>query len=29
MTEMMIVAASRLLENGKSVFTGAGMPILE
>ncbi len=27
-TEMMIVAASRLLENGKTVFTGTGMPIL-
>ena len=27
-TEMMIVAASRLLEDGKTVFTGTGMPIL-
>lgn len=27
-TEMMIVAASRLLENGKTVFTGTGIPIL-
>jgi len=26
--EMMIVAASRLLEDGKTVFTGTGMPIL-
>jgi acyl CoA:acetate/3-ketoacid CoA transferase beta subunit len=28
LTEMMIVAASRLLEDGKTVFTGTGMPIL-
>jgi len=27
-TEMMIVAASRQLEDGKTVFTGTGMPIL-
>ena len=27
-TEMMIVAASRLLEDGRTVFTGTGMPIL-
>lgn len=27
-TEMMIVATSRLLEDGKTVFTGTGMPIL-
>ena len=27
-TEIMIVAASRLLEDGKTVFTGTGMPIL-
>jgi acyl CoA:acetate/3-ketoacid CoA transferase beta subunit len=27
-TEMMIVTASRLLEDGKTVFTGTGMPIL-
>lgn len=27
-TEMMIVAASRLLEDGKTVFTGTGIPIL-
>lgn len=28
LTEMMIVSASRLLEDGKTVFTGTGMPIL-
>ena len=27
-TEMMIIAASRLLEDGKTVFTGTGIPIL-
>jgi acyl CoA:acetate/3-ketoacid CoA transferase beta subunit len=27
-TEMMIVATARLLEDGKTVFTGTGMPIL-
>lgn len=27
-TELMIVSASRLLEDGKTVFTGTGMPIL-
>jgi len=27
-TEMMIVAASRLLEDGKTVLTGTGMPVL-
>ncbi|MCS7139918.1 MAG: 3-oxoacid CoA-transferase [Candidatus Nezhaarchaeota archaeon] len=27
-TEMMIIAASRLIEDGKTVFTGTGIPIL-
>jgi glutaconate CoA-transferase subunit B len=27
-TEMMVVAASRLLEDGRTVLTGTGMPVL-